>query len=222
MLIAQAEGRHPASAAQDYHIIQNRPSLKADTMLARFQAAGGKVKWTAYTDTKVAGDFSHPQGGTVSVDWDMERAKKAGLGTKDNWKHYPRSMLRARVISEGVRTVYPAVLGGMYTPEEVIDFEPDPAPAPEPEQKVIETPKSTEADFDEMVAARGVGEATRPMLDEYIQEKADENGGDIAVIKAKAVKHQQRFWDGFHNWVREMYSEHDDEGLTPADEIPFE
>ena len=126
MLIAQSEGRHPASAAQDYHIIQGRPSLKADMMLARFQAAGGKVEWTAYTDSQVVGKFSHPQGGTVSVDWDMARAKQAGLGTKDNWKNYPRAMLRARVISEGVRTVYPAVLGGMYTPEEVMDFEPLP------------------------------------------------------------------------------------------------
>jgi hypothetical protein len=33
-LIAQAEGRHPASAAQDYHIIQNKPSKKSDAMLS--------------------------------------------------------------------------------------------------------------------------------------------------------------------------------------------
>ena len=127
MLIAQAEGRHPASAAQDYNIIQNRPALKADSMLARFQQAGGKVEWEEYTDQRVAGLFSHPQSPKpVLVDWDMTRAKTAGLGAKDNWKHYPRAMLRARVISEGVRTVYPAVLGGMYTPEEVMDFEPLP------------------------------------------------------------------------------------------------
>ena len=30
MLIAQAEGLHPAAAARDYHIIQGRPALKAD------------------------------------------------------------------------------------------------------------------------------------------------------------------------------------------------
>jgi hypothetical protein len=33
-------------------------------------------------------------------------------------------MLRARVISEGIRTVYPGVLTGEYTPEEVMDFQP--------------------------------------------------------------------------------------------------
>jgi hypothetical protein len=36
-------------------------------------------------------------------------------------------MLRARVISEGVRATFPAVLNGMYTPEEVQEFD---APRP--------------------------------------------------------------------------------------------
>ena len=45
MLIAQAEGMHPAIAARDYHVIQGRPALKADALLARFQQAGGKVAW---------------------------------------------------------------------------------------------------------------------------------------------------------------------------------
>ena len=60
MAIAQAEGLHPAMAARDYHIIQGRPALKADAMLARFQNAGGKVDWKSYTDEKVTGIFSHP------------------------------------------------------------------------------------------------------------------------------------------------------------------
>ena len=34
MLIAQAEGTHPALAARDYHIVDGRPTLKADAMLA--------------------------------------------------------------------------------------------------------------------------------------------------------------------------------------------
>ena len=45
MLIAQAEGLHPAIAARDYHIINGRPALRADAMLARFQNAGGRVEW---------------------------------------------------------------------------------------------------------------------------------------------------------------------------------
>lgn len=126
MLVAQAEGRHPGSIAADYHIIQGRASLKSDAMLARFQQAGGKVEWHDHTNEKVSATFSHQAGGSLRIDWDMSRAKAAGLGAKDNWRQYPRQMLRARVISEGVRAVFPAVLNGMYTPEEVQDFAPIP------------------------------------------------------------------------------------------------
>jgi hypothetical protein len=123
MLIAQAEGMHPAIAARDFHVIQGRPALKADAMLARFQAAGGRVAWTSYTDQRVAATFSHPAGGSVDIDWTIEQAKRAGLTGKDVWRQYPRAMLRARVISEGIRTCYPGVAVGVYTPEEIGDFD---------------------------------------------------------------------------------------------------
>ena len=124
MIVATAEGRHPGSVASDYHIIQGRASLKSDSMLARFQQSGGRVEWHDHTNEKVAATFSHPAGGSLRIDWDMARAKAAGLGGKDNWRSYPRQMLRARVISEGVRATFPAVLNGMYTPEEVQEFDP--------------------------------------------------------------------------------------------------
>ena len=150
MIVASAEGRHPGSVASDYHIIQGRASLKADSMLARFQQSGGRVEWHDHTNEKVSATFTHPAGGSLRIDWDMPRAKAAGLGGKDNWKSYPRQMLRARVISEGVRATFPAVLNGMYTPEEVQEFDaPRPARsvkvevAPEP---VAEAPKLIEVE----------------------------------------------------------------------------
>lgn len=122
MLIAQSEGLHPATAARDYNVIQGRPALKADAMLAKFQSAGGKVEWIEYTEKRCEAAFSHQQGGKVTVSWTLEMARAAGLTDKNIWKQYPRAMLRARVISEGIRTVYPAVLCGLYTPEEVRDM----------------------------------------------------------------------------------------------------
>jgi hypothetical protein len=123
MLIAQAEGLHPAIAARDYHVIQGRPALKADAMLARFQTAGGRVNWVSYTDDEVTGKFSHPQGGEVSISWTIGMARNAGLAGKDNWKNFPRAMLRARCISEGIRTVFPGCVVGTYSPEEIQDFD---------------------------------------------------------------------------------------------------
>ena len=125
MLIAQAEGRHPGIIARDYHIINGRPALKADAMLARFQDAGGAMRWVELTDTRAEAVFSHPKGGEIAIDWDLDRAKKAGVfSTNPNWQKYPRNMLRARVVSEGVRTILPGVVCGAYTPEEVDDMEP--------------------------------------------------------------------------------------------------
>lgn len=156
MLMAEAEGRHVASAMQDYSVIQGKPSLKAEAMLARFQQAGGKVKWTCLTDERVAAIFSHAQCEPVEIDWDLDRAKRAQLANP-MWKKYPRQMLRARVISEGVRTAYPGVLGGLYAPEEQIDFEPAasvsrPAVAPSPQPLAVEV-EHTEA---------GAGDLTPP------------------------------------------------------------
>ncbi len=127
MLIAQAEGMHPAIAARDYHVINGRPTLRADAMLARFQQAGGKVEWGEYTDQRVVGTFSHSQGGSVRIEWTTKMAQDAGLTRNPTWKSYPRQMLRARCISEGIRTIYPGVAIGTYTPEEAEDMAPRPA-----------------------------------------------------------------------------------------------
>lgn len=131
MLVAQAEGMHPAIAARDYHVINGRPALRADAMLARFQAAGGSVRWLEMSDRRVAAEFSHPQGGSVEIDWTPERAKQAGIRNEMHSK-YPRQMLRARVISEGIRTVFPGVVVGSFTPEELRD------PAPEVAATLVE------------------------------------------------------------------------------------
>ena len=181
MLVAQAEGLHPATAARDYHIIQGRPSLKADAMLARYLASGGTVEWLEHTDAKVEAKFSHPAGGTLAIAWDMERAKKAGLGGKDMWTKYPRQMLRARVISEGIRATNPAVATGMYTPEEVQDME------PVRKEKVINPRKEEKTEVKPVML-------TPPQLKKALQEFA-EKGIDEQKIRAN-IGHDQP-------WTRE-------------------
>lgn len=131
MLVAQSEGQHPATIAQDYDVIQGKATRKTHSVLARFQAAGGRVEWHELTETKADATFAHPAGGALRMVWTFEQAKKAGLTGKDNWKNYPRAMLRARCIAEGVRAVYPAAIGGMMVAEEAMDA-PAAAPVPAP------------------------------------------------------------------------------------------
>ena len=122
MLVAQAEGQHPATVTQDYDIIQGRAARKTHSVLARFQQMGGSVEWHELSDTVADASFSHKSGGTLRIQWTFDQAKRAGLTNKDNWRNYPRAMLRARCIAEGIRAVYPAALGGMMVSEEAQDL----------------------------------------------------------------------------------------------------
>lgn len=183
MLIAQAEGRHPATIAQEYDVIQGRPALKSMSALARFQTAGGTIQWTERTDKRCAAVFSHPQGGELEVSWDWTRASAAGLTGKDNWKKFPAQMLSARVVAEGVRAVFPACLNGFYLAEEVKDFDPprgriqnqEPSAPIEPEQVQMADPvrverlmaaiaalNVSEDEIDEVLAGEKVLEMTYP------------------------------------------------------------
>ena len=117
MAIAQAEGRHPVEAARDYDIISGRPAKKAEAMMRDFIQAGGKVEWHELSDQRADATFTHPQTGSVRIDWDMQRAMTA-FGKKEMYGKFPRQMLRSRVVSEGVRTLWPLATSGMYVPEE--------------------------------------------------------------------------------------------------------
>lgn len=121
LMLAQADKIHPIEAVRDYHIIQGKPSLKADAMLARFQKAGGKVEWLVYTDKEVTGQFYYTHGAVPPITWTWERAQKAGLTDREIWKKYPTAMLRARCVSEAIRAICPAVISGLYLPDEIED-----------------------------------------------------------------------------------------------------
>ena len=128
MLVAQAENKHPATVVQEFDVIQGRPALKSQALLAWFQQAGGKVEWHTMTPQKCSGTFSHPAGGSLTVEWTIEMAKQAGLYRDGSgWSKYPEDMLRARCISRAVRAVYPGCILGHYAVEEVMDFDAKPS-----------------------------------------------------------------------------------------------
>lgn len=119
----------PLEFRRRYHIIEGTPTKRADRMHADFLARGGRVVWIEYTDEVCAAQFLHPEfcpkGITIRVT--LEEMRKKGItksskgGEKDNWRCWPRSMLKARVLSEGIRQVDPGCVAGEYTPEEIAD-----------------------------------------------------------------------------------------------------
>lgn len=193
MLIAQAEGLHPAIAARDYHIIQGRPALKADAMLARFQAAGGRVKWLEMTDVHCEGEFSHPAGGAVTIEWTIDMAKRAGLTKNPTWTQYPRQMLRARCVSEGIRSVFPGVVVGTYTPEEVEDMPAAPPPPPASKPRAEPEPVVEVLSFEDIIRridrARTVDElnALKPSI-KLIDKEIRKELLDAAKVRADQIR----------------------------------
>jgi len=122
-LLAVSENKPFASICAEYDVIQNRPALKSQACLARFQQAGGTIQWITRTDKECTIEGKHPAGGTLKVTWTWERATAAGLTGKSNWKQYPTAMLSSRCVAELVRAIYPACLNGVYLAEEVQDFD---------------------------------------------------------------------------------------------------
>lgn len=130
LLLAQAEGLHPALAMQEYDIIEGKPSRKSERIQARFQMSGGRIEFLTYDDACVEAKFSHPQGSTIVVRWTIEQARRIRYKAKDewkplsekaNWKNYPRAMLKARVISEGCKASFPGYALVTLSTEEALD-----------------------------------------------------------------------------------------------------
>lgn len=188
-LLAHAEGRALASVAMEYDIIQGKPALNSRTALARFQLAGGKMKYLESTAKVCRAEFTHEQGGTIEITWTIERAKEIGLTTKDTWKKYPDQMLRARCCAEGIRAVYPACLGALYLSEEVQDFA-------EPKSRVIKGKEVMQAVTDD-VDENGVGtvqvSASTAILIRQVKEQLNDYEGFQGFLQSRGTLAEGQF-----------------------------
>jgi hypothetical protein len=182
MLLCQSQQLHPIKAVQRYSVIQGKPAMKSDAMLADFQQIGGSVKWVSESGDCESAEaiFTHPvhcpEGQTVT--FTLEDARRAKLIKPDSgWEKFPSAMLRARVVSAGIRMVAPGIVAGLYTPEEVADFAPieararviDAQPASNEEAGTAdEAPPPTHEDPLNGAAPR-TGEELEPWLNWYMK-----------------------------------------------------
>lgn len=169
IMAGQELGMAPFAAMRAVHVIDGNATLSANTMAAMVKRSG---KYDYTVDKKTAElcqiTFYEIRNGkrySIGVEtFDKAEAQTAGLMNKTNWRNYPKAMLFARCMSNGVRTYCPDVFSGMlvYTPDElggkvddsghytgdldkVIDIDPQTSEvkeaAPEPETEVEETPE---------------------------------------------------------------------------------
>jgi hypothetical protein len=128
ILAGRELGLTAMASLRSIHVIEGKTVLSADLIVALVKRSPECEVWrvTEWTGEKVTivtkrkGDSA-----PTTLTWTIDEAKAAQLTGKDNWRKYPRAMLRARCSTELARAVYPELAMGLYDPDEV-----DARPAP--------------------------------------------------------------------------------------------
>lgn len=115
-------GIPPMRAVQGISVINGKPTLQADLMLAVALRTGEVEYFDANDITEDHAIVKIKRRGfpTYVSKFTWEDAKRAKLTSRDNWQNYPKRMLKARALAFAVRDTFPDVLAGVYTPDEMI------------------------------------------------------------------------------------------------------
>ena len=115
-------GIPPMQALRQVNVIQGKPTMAAELMLAlAYQHIPGfKYEILETTNEKCVCKFTRPGHMPLTHKFDIDDAKAMQLAGKDNWKKQPATMLRWRCISSGLRLIAPDAIAGVYSPEEIM------------------------------------------------------------------------------------------------------
>ena len=113
----------PIQSFQFIDCIKGKPTVKPMGMLAliRMNFTDALINIDDSTAGKVIVTMGRHQGdkNAYTSTWTLERAKQSQLTTKDNWIKQPQTMLKWRAIADAARTVFPDILLGTMTRDEV-------------------------------------------------------------------------------------------------------
>jgi hypothetical protein len=112
-------GLSPVQSLRSIHVIQGKIEVAADMQLGLFHRGGGKSHWKELSNERAVLELHAPWLTEPHVEtFGMEDAKRAGLGG-DNWRKYPKAMLRSRAITAGLKSIGFDPTAGMYAPGEI-------------------------------------------------------------------------------------------------------
>ncbi len=114
-------GIGPMQALRCIHIIDGKPVMAAELIaglvLSRHRGALLRVAETTEKECVVTAARSGQE--ATEYRFTLEDAQRAGLTGKQNWRGYPRAMLRNRAIAEAARGTFPDCTMGLYDPDEL-------------------------------------------------------------------------------------------------------
>jgi hypothetical protein len=113
-------GLEPVAAMDLIDIIQGKPTLKPQGMLALAWGSGLMQSLSITDDGKVCTVKIQREGSPIHIEtFSAADAKAMRLDGKDNWKKQPAVMRKWRAVSAACRIIFPDIIQGMYIPEEI-------------------------------------------------------------------------------------------------------
>jgi hypothetical protein len=110
-------GVGPMRALTGIALIEGKTTVSPELKLEQFKGRGGHVKWIKSDNLVAHLHLKAPNGDEHEETVTIEDMKMAGVASKDNWRKYPKSMLRARAVGFGLRALGEG--DGSYTPDEL-------------------------------------------------------------------------------------------------------
>lgn len=123
MLYGREVGLPPMTALTSIHVVDGRPGMSAEGMRSLVFAAGHELVFDEATGS-LCRMRARRRGSNewTSLAWSLDMGRAAGLLGRDNWKKYPRAMLIARCTTDLCRMVFPDVIHGFRSIEEIGDM----------------------------------------------------------------------------------------------------
>lgn len=122
ILTGRELGMPPMRAIRSLSLVKGKVVESADSQLARFKAQGGRAAFSQLTEEGAVLALRHPNGDEHVESFTMADAKAAGLASNDNYKKFPKAMLRSRVITAGLKSLGWEGSVGAYDPDEAQSF----------------------------------------------------------------------------------------------------
>jgi hypothetical protein len=186
-------GLAPMQALQNIAVINGKPSVYGDAMMALVQSSPVCEDIEEYfegegTTNPVAVCVAKRKGRKpVVTKFSVEDAKRAGLWGKGGpWTAYPKRMLQMRARGFALRDAFPDVLKGMITAEEAQDYpdEAKPLPVAKPANPLDLVAKPVELPMAEPIV---IEPEIVNAVDEVLQTVNDQITDAVTQVEAPAV-----------------------------------
>lgn len=119
-IAGQELGWGVTTAMRFVHIIEGKPTISPEGMLALIRRSGHSVTGSSNNTMATVRGRRADNGDEMEVSFTIADAVRAKLDKKDNWKMYPDAMLWARAVAVLARRLFSDVfLGVAYVPDEM-------------------------------------------------------------------------------------------------------